>query len=57
MIGKYLVDLKEYSHSNDCKLQLLDTEINLRISKNEFISTIREKNKKIKNRIKNVLEM
>ena len=27
MVGKYLSDLKEYSHSNDCTIIRIDNEI------------------------------
>ena len=28
MVGKYLLDLKEYSHSNDCTIIRIDNELN-----------------------------
>jgi hypothetical protein len=55
MIGKYLIELKEYSHQNDCKLIQIENEIGLRITKNEFIALTREKSKKLKNKLKTLL--
>lgn len=56
LIGKYMIDMKEYQHQNDISKHKLETDINTRVSKNEFTSTLREKNKKLKNKLRNVLE-
>eukprot|EP00347_Sterkiella_histriomuscorum_P017595 403348737 len=56
MIGKYLVDLKEYSHQNDCALLRMQSDIDSRLTKNEFIAVSREKRKKLKNKLRNALE-
>ena len=56
MIGKYLLDLKEYSHQNDCQIIRMETEINNRVTKNEFTALTREKSKKLKNKLRGVLE-
>ena len=56
MIGKYLIDLKEYQHQTDCQIIRIDNELGLRVTKNEFAAQSREKSKKLKNKLRTVLE-
>ncbi|CDW88654.1 UNKNOWN [Stylonychia lemnae] len=56
LMGKYLVDFKEYSHQNDCQIIRIDTELSQRVTKVEFQATLREKSKKLKNKLKNMLD-
>ena len=56
IIGKYLLDLKEYSHHNDAQITRLDTELGLRITKVEYAALSREKSKKLKNKVRSVLQ-
>ena len=55
MIGKYLMDMKEYSHSSECKMGQMESEIGQRITKGEYHMLAREKSKKLKNKLRAVL--
>lgn len=52
MIGKYLVDLKEYSHSNEVQIKRIDKDIADRVTKVEFKASLKGKSKKLKNRVR-----
>lgn len=52
MIGKYLVDLKEYSHSNEVQIKRIDKDITDRVTKVEFKASLKGKTKKLKNRVR-----
>ncbi len=56
MVGKYLLDLKEYQHQTDCQIVRIDNEINQRVTKNEFAAHSREKSKKLKNKLRIILD-
>ena len=51
MIGKYLLDLKEFTHSNDCQIKRLENELDLRLTRVEYQALTREKSKKLKNKL------
>lgn len=56
MIGKYLLDLKDYSHQNDAALLRMQQDIDSRTTKVEFISTMRAKTKKLKKKLSSGME-
>ena len=56
IIGKYLLDLKEYSHHNDTQLVKIEADIAQRVTKAEFAAQTREKSKKLKNKLRTLLE-
>lgn len=55
MVGKYLLDYKDFTHYIEGHITRIDTELSTRLTKAEYISTAREKRKKLKNRVNTAL--
>jgi hypothetical protein len=46
MIGKYLLDFKDFSHFTEGQFARVDADMQLRVTKAEFQAQTREKSKK-----------
>jgi hypothetical protein len=51
MIGKYLLDYKDFSHYIEGHINRIDTDMSMRVTKAEYLSTDKQKRKKLKNRL------
>ncbi len=51
MIGKYLLDYKEFTHYMDGHITRIDNDVSMRLTKAEYVSNDKAKRKKLKNRI------
>jgi len=51
MIGKYLLDYKDFTHYIDGHITRLDNDVSMRLTKAEYVSNDKQKRKKLKNRI------
>jgi hypothetical protein len=52
MIGRYLLDMKEFSSSTDCQIMRIDNELSQRVTKVEFQAVSKTKSKKLKNKLR-----
>jgi hypothetical protein len=51
MIGKYLLDYKDFTHYMESHITRLDNDMSVRLTKAEYLSTDKAKRKKLKNRL------
>jgi len=55
MIGKFLVDLKEYQHSSEISFQRMDTELQNKLTRTESEVQIEDKIKKMREKLNEIL--
>ena len=55
MIGKYLLDYKDFTHYIESHITRLDNDMSNRVTKVEYLSTAKEKRKKLKNKMRTAL--
>jgi hypothetical protein len=55
MIGKYLLDYKDFTHYIDGHISRIDTDLSVRLTKAEYVSTDKAKRRKLKNRVNTAL--